>query len=206
MQYKLISALAVAAAVAADDSINITCNTQLTGFVGLAYAQDDALKHILYNNLYSVNGTVWIGDVRYQQESEPLIMSLKNGSIEFLSIHSSPTGSQSLLYSSKETVPLNLTTPHGPSIGNMNATGFEIIKGNLTIDGKQSWTACNGTGQEDSMQINWQVGPLSDNCVAINITTLSYGAIESDLMGDMASANENITITTSDEGADVQVE
>ncbi|KIX96557.1 uncharacterized protein Z520_07823 [Fonsecaea multimorphosa CBS 102226] len=97
------------------------------------------------------NNSAYFGEIKYQQYSEPLVLSGAKvagdteGGLSFLSIHSSPTGWQNAYIEPTKTAPLQFTLPHAG--GNMPAdavsTGFSFSGGGpLLWNGENKFWAC----------------------------------------------------------------
>ena len=109
------------------------------------------------------NTSAYLGQIKYQEYSEPLVVSGAgvNGAsdgLSFLSIHSSPTGFQEMYVVPHETQPVGFSVPHGGAPAGVRTSGFSFGPGgNLLNNGKNLFYACQNAEQAaiDSYQVWW---------------------------------------------------
>jgi hypothetical protein len=113
--------------------------------------------------LFYANSSAWIGQIKYQSYSEPLIVSGADvagntGDLSFLSIHSAPTGSQDAYVVPHQTQPIGFSIPHGSPPPGVRTTGWAFDgNGILTNNGHNLFYACQNAEQAaiNSYQIWW---------------------------------------------------
>jgi hypothetical protein len=131
-----------------------------------------------YFSLYYANNSAFIGQVRYESESERLIIT--NGG-SFTSIHASPTGSQQMWVYPALTQPIGFTVPHSGLLpDDTSSVGFNFTGGLFGVNGTTSkWVACPSEFTDDGnwtiAQIFWQGGDANPSCVPVNLTQYVYG-------------------------------
>jgi hypothetical protein len=133
---------------------------------------------VMYTQLYFANNSAFIGQVRYQSESEPLIISAESG---FTSQHQAPTGFTSAYLTPGKTSALQWTIPHsglipeGASPVGFNFTG-DLWGVNGTTD---KWAACpvafSADGNWTIAQIYYEGGAANKSCLPITLTKYVYG-------------------------------
>jgi len=114
-------------------------------------------------NLFYANSSAWIGQIKYQFYSEPLVVSgadvAGNGDgLTFLSIHSAPTGFQKAYIVPHQTQPIGFSIPHGSPPPGVRTTGWAFdSNGILTNNGRNLFYACQNAEQAaiNSYQIWW---------------------------------------------------
>lgn len=146
------SILAIASAAPLEDrqtadgfSLSVTAN------------QFDANYLSTYRLSYA-NSSAYIGQIKYQEYSEPLVLTGGSGGLTFESIHSAPTGSQQMYIIPHETQPVGFSVPHGTAPAGVRTTGFSFgPAGNLLNNGKKLFYACQNAADAEvnSYQIWW---------------------------------------------------
>jgi hypothetical protein len=133
---------------------------------------------IMYTNLMFSNNSVFIGQVRYQQTSEPLIISAESG---FTSQHQAPTGFTSAYLYPGQTTPLQFTLPHSGAIpAGASPVGFNFTGNLWGVNGTtDAWTACPvayaADGNWTIAQIFYEGGAKNSSCTSVNLTQYVYG-------------------------------
>jgi hypothetical protein len=133
---------------------------------------------ILYPNVYYANNSAYIGQIRYAEYSEPLIISAEGS---FLSQHQAPTGFVSAYVYPGETQPLQFTIPHGAIIPEgASAQGFNFTGNLWGVNGTtNAWVACPIEFAADNnwtvAQIWYQGGAPLHGCAPLNLTKYIYG-------------------------------
>jgi hypothetical protein len=154
-----------------------TCNittSQLT--VSLPFVPP--FTEIMYTNLMFANNSAYIGQIRYEIYSEPLIIGPYGG---FTSQHQSPTGFVSAYVYPGETAPLQFTTPHSGLVpAGASTTGFNFTGQLWSVNGTtNAWVACpieySSDGNWTTAQIYWQGGAVNTSCTPVNLTQFVYG-------------------------------
>jgi hypothetical protein len=124
------------------------------------------------------NNSAYFGEIKYQQYSEPLVVSGAQvagdtlGGLSFLSIHSAPTGYQYGFIEPTKTAPLQFTVPHtgGEMPADAVSTGFAFSGGGpLLWNGQNKFWACQNPEEQalNSWQIWWNGAgqfPLGIDC------------------------------------------
>ena len=113
--------------------------------------------------LFYANSSAWIGQIKYQSYSEPLIVSGADvagntDDLSFLSIHSVPTGFQEAYIVPHQTQPIGFSIPHGSPPPGVRTTGWAFDgNGILTNNGHNLFYACQNAEQAaiNSYQIWW---------------------------------------------------
>jgi hypothetical protein len=133
----------------------------------------------MYTNLMFANNSAFIGQVRYQQESEPLIISAESG---FTSQHQAPTGFTSAYVYPGQTKPIEWTLPHTGFLvpEGASAQGFNFTGDLWGVNGTtNAWVACPVAFAEDGnwtiAQIYYQGGEVNKACAPVNLTKYVYG-------------------------------
>lgn len=113
--------------------------------------------------LYYANSSAYIGQIKYQSYSEPLVVSgagiagNANG-LGFLSIHQAPTGFQDAYIVPHQTKPIGFSTPHGSPPSGVRTQGWAFDRnGVLTNNGHNLFYACQNAQQAaiNTYQIWW---------------------------------------------------
>jgi len=124
------------------------------------------------------NNSAYFGQIKYQQYSEPLVLSGAEtagdtaGGLSFLSIHAAPTGAQYGYIMPNKTAPLQFTVPHtgGEMPNGAVSTGFYFSGGGpLLWNGENKFWACQNpeVAALESYQVWWNGAdelPLGVNC------------------------------------------
>lgn len=162
----VLAATTVGAAPVSDKRQAVDGNFALTigeeGLFDLSYLQTYKLSY--------ANDSAFIGQVKYQQYSEPLVVSGAKvtgdtiGGLSFLSQHQAPTGYQYGYIMPGVTAPLQFTVPHtgGEVPKGAATTGFSFSGGGpLLWNGKNHFYACQGPEQAaiNTYQVWWKGGP-----------------------------------------------
>ncbi|KAI5821419.1 hypothetical protein BZA77DRAFT_299518 [Pyronema omphalodes] len=138
------------------------------------------LPNVVYPTLMFANGSAYIGNIKYNTYSEPLLLSGLNptyGNI-FTSFHSSPTGWQTFFVYENQTRPISFTVPHSGYVPpGAKTTGFGVFDGRFQLksNGKisEKWIACQvpkDMAPYDSWQILWNgEGKKVDNCKDVKL-------------------------------------
>jgi hypothetical protein len=121
------------------------------------------LNYLQSFKLFYANSSAWIGQIKYQSYSEPLIVSGADvagntDDLSFLSIHSAPTGSQDAYVVPHQTQPIGFSIPHGSPPPGVRTTGWAFDgDGILTNNGHNLFYACQNAEQAaiNSYQIWW---------------------------------------------------
>ncbi|CCX30324.1 hypothetical protein FPQ18DRAFT_313528 [Pyronema domesticum] len=138
------------------------------------------LPGVVYPTLMFANGSAYIGNIKYNTYSEPLLLSGLNPQYGngFTSFHSSPTGWQTFFVYENQTRPISFTVPHSAYIpAGAATTGFGVFDGNFKLqsNGKisEKWIACQvskAATPYDSWQILWNgEGKTMDNCKDVKL-------------------------------------
>ena len=133
---------------------------------------------VMYTNLMFANNSAFIGQVRYQQESEPLIISALGA---FTSQHSSPTGFTSAYVFEGQTTPLQFTRAHAALVpAGASNQGFNFTGNLWGVNGTTSnWAACPVAYSQDGnwtiAQIFYEGGEKNSSCTPVNLTQYVYG-------------------------------
>lgn len=121
------------------------------------------LNYLQSFKLFYANSTAWIGQIKYQSYSEPLIVAGADVAgnsdvLSFLSIHSAPTGFQEAYIVPHQTQPIGFSIPHGSPPPGVRTTGWAFDRnGILTNNGHNLFYACQNAEQAaiNSYQIWW---------------------------------------------------
>jgi len=133
---------------------------------------------IMYTNLMFANNSAFIGQVRYQQDSEPLIITAESG---FTSQHQAPTGFTSAYVYPGQTQPIEWTIPHSGLVPEGASTqGFGFTGDLWGVNGTtNAWVACPVAFAEDGnwtiAQIWYQGGEVNSACTPVNLSQYVYG-------------------------------
>ena len=108
------------------------------------------------------NTSAYIGAVKYETYSEPLVTNALSGSasdgLSFLSIHSSPTGWQPMYVVPRQSQPVGFGVPHGGVPQGVRTTGFSFgPRGALLNNGFNKFYACQDSNLDSlhAWQIYW---------------------------------------------------
>ncbi|KAJ9606401.1 hypothetical protein H2200_009362 [Cladophialophora chaetospira] len=107
------------------------------------------------------NSSAYIGAIKYQSYSEPLVIGSLSGpdnSVSFLSIHSAPTGFQQMYIVPHQTQPVGFSVPHGGAPAGVSTGGFSFgPRGTLLHNGRNNFYACQNAelAELESWQIWW---------------------------------------------------
>jgi len=100
-------------------------------------------------SLFYANSSAYIGQIKYQIYSEPLIVSgAANGidTLTFQSIHTSPTGWQQMYVVPRQSKPVAFSPPHGSPPAGTRANEFRFgFNGGLLNHGLNYFYACQDT-------------------------------------------------------------
>ena len=124
------------------------------------------------------NNSAYFGQIKYQQYSEPLVVSGAmvgsdtTGGLSFLSIHSAPTGYQYAYIEPNITAPMGFTAPHtgGEMPADAVSTGFSFSGGGpLLWNGENKFWACQNPEEAalSTYQVWWNGAgslPLGVDC------------------------------------------
>ena len=120
-------------------------------------------------SLFYANSSAYIGQIKYQIYSEPLIVSgAKGGSdgISFQSIHQSPTGWQNMYVVPRQSRPVGFSVPHGSAPAGTRTNRFNFnFAGGLMNNGLNLFYACqdNNLRAMHTYQIYWLAGGFPRN-------------------------------------------
>ncbi|TAQ88790.1 hypothetical protein B7494_g2886 [Chlorociboria aeruginascens] len=119
------------------------------------------------------NQTMWIGEIKYQLYSEPLINYGSTSQVFFLSYHQSATGWQEAYVYPNSTAAVAFTVAHSGYVAPPGATtvGFGVdADGYLIFNGENKFIGCNDglASEAGSYQVYWYGGeaalPSGLNC------------------------------------------
>ncbi|KAI5814900.1 hypothetical protein BZA77DRAFT_317764 [Pyronema omphalodes] len=106
---------------------------------------DTPISGLIWNQLMFFNGSAYIGNIKYNRESEPLPLAsydLRYGMF-FTSFHSTQRGTQRLFLYETQAQPISFTNPFSVFMPEGGVgTGFETQGGYLQFNGKENWKAC----------------------------------------------------------------
>jgi hypothetical protein len=123
------------------------------------------MSELQSHNLFYANTSAYIGQIKYQIYSEPLIVSgasPNSDSILFQSIHANPTGWQNMYLVPRQSKPIGFSTPHGSAPAGTRTTGFGFNRfGSLVNRGNNLFYACQNDQLKalHAYQIWWLAGP-----------------------------------------------
>jgi len=182
----LVTAAALVAALASStvsafpfssSDANTKRQANAQGDFGLTIGEENLfdLNYLQTYKLSYANESAFIGQVKYQQYSEPLIVSGAmvapdtDGGLGFLSEHSAPTGFQYGYILPGMTAPLRFTTPHtgGAVPDGAATTGFRFSGGGpLMYNDENKFYACQGPDQAaiNTYQVWWIGGEQPVGC------------------------------------------
>jgi hypothetical protein len=146
-----VAVLALAASVNAAPVIE----KRTTGDFGLAITDGNFdINYLQTFDVYYANDSAYLGEIKYQLYSEPLIVSgagvtvgFGNG-LTFDSIHSTQNGGQEAYIVPHQTKPIGFSVPHGTPPAGVRTTGFAFDgSGTLTNNGLNRFYACQNADQ-----------------------------------------------------------
>ena len=156
---------AAALALAATVSTAPTIEKRATGDFALAIPGGNFdINYLQTFDVYYANDGAYLGEIKYQLYSEPLIVSGAGVSVgsgdglTFNSIHSTANGGQEAYIVPHQTQPLGFSVPHGTPPAGTRTTGFAFDgSGTLTNNGLNRFYACQNAEQAaiNSYQIWW---------------------------------------------------
>jgi hypothetical protein len=161
-----VTPIAVATlALAASVSTAPVIEKRTTGHFGLAIPGGNFdINYLQTFDVYYANDGAYLGEIKYQLYSEPLIVSgagvtagFGNG-LTFDSIHSTPNGGQEAYIVPHQTKPIGFSVPHGTPPAGVRTTGFAFDgSGTLTNNGLNRFYACQNADQTaiNTYQIWW---------------------------------------------------
>jgi hypothetical protein len=122
-------------------------------------------------SLFYANSSAYIGQIKYQSYSEPLIVSGARGrtdTITFQSIHSSPTGWQQMYVVPRQSRPVGFSTPHGSPPAGVRVGEFGFARnGGLENRGLNLFYFCRQPFGElaktHTYQLYWLAGGIPRN-------------------------------------------
>ncbi|KAK7906187.1 hypothetical protein LTR67_000913 [Exophiala xenobiotica] len=127
-------------------------------------------------SLFYANTSAYLGQIKYQIYSEPLIVSgaQRGGSggggdgISFQSIHQSPTGWQNMYVVPRQSRPVGFSVPHGSAPAGTRTNGFSFNSangGSLMNNGLDLFYACQDQtlAAMHTYQIYWLAGGFPRN-------------------------------------------
>jgi hypothetical protein len=121
------------------------------------------LNYLQSLRLFYANTSAYIGQIKYESYSEPLVVSGagvagSGDGLTFLSIHSAPTGFQQAYVVPHQTQPMGFSLPHGGPPPGVRTTGWAFDgNGVLTNNGRNLFYACQNAEQAaiNTYQIWW---------------------------------------------------
>jgi hypothetical protein len=125
------------------------------------------LNYLQTFRLSYANTSAYLGGIKYQSYSEPLIVNPppafpSTSSLTFFSIHSSPTGFQNMYVVPHQSQPIGFSVPHGSAPSGVRTTGFSFAAdGGMRNNGYNLFYACQDA-ELDSLhawQVYWMAGP-----------------------------------------------
>jgi hypothetical protein len=126
-------------------------------------------------DVYCADDGAYLGEIRYQLYSEPLIVSgagVSAGSgsgLTFESIHSTANGGQEAYFVPKQTKPIGFSAPHGTPPAGVRISSFAFNgSGTLTNNGLNSFYACQMRNRLPSIPTRYGGGVLGSRtrCLA----------------------------------------
>ncbi|KAI5808250.1 hypothetical protein DFH27DRAFT_303013 [Peziza echinospora] len=170
--------------VARDDPVALKSNT----FILYATADPNAATPLtsFYGQVSYANSSAYIGDIKYNTYSEPLILSYPDASVgrlSFTSYHSAPTGWQNLLIFPTENKGISFTIPHSGAVPPTAAvSGFTVDVGGTELFGYNGdtakWFACPVEGYADGIRqivYNGAGEAVSTGCTKVTLKASPYG-------------------------------
>ena len=123
-----------------------------------------SVQYLQTLRLSYANSSAYLGGIKYQSYSEPLITNTPSAGadgLSFLSIHSSPTGYQQMYVVPHQSKPVGFSVPHGGAPAGVRTTGFSFGgDGGLLNNGRNLFYAC-ATPELQAMhawQVYWMAG------------------------------------------------
>jgi hypothetical protein len=118
-------------------------------------------------SLFYANSSAYIGQIKYQTYSEPLIVSgAQNGidTLTFQSIHSSPNGWQQMYVTPRQSKPVGFSTPRGspPQGVRVNEFSFNWNRSGLQNHGRNLFYACQDAGGKLAALHSYQIWWMGD--------------------------------------------
>ncbi|KIW64675.1 hypothetical protein PV04_09593 [Phialophora macrospora] len=118
-------------------------------------------------SLFYANNSAYIGQIKYQAYSEPLIVSGAQHDIDtltFQSIHSSPTGWQQMYVTPRQSKPVGFTTPHAspPHGVRVDEFSFNWDRSGLQNHGRNLFYACRDAGGKLAKLHSYQIWWIGD--------------------------------------------
>ncbi|KIW86314.1 hypothetical protein Z517_01710 [Fonsecaea pedrosoi CBS 271.37] len=117
-------------------------------------------------SLFYANSSAYIGQIKYQSYSEPLIVSGgRNGvdTLTFQSIHASPTGWQQMYVVPRQSRPVGFSTPHGSPPAGVRTNEFSFNwNGALQNHGRNFFYACEDNAGALAAIHSWQIWWIAD--------------------------------------------
>ncbi|EXJ63413.1 uncharacterized protein A1O5_11462 [Cladophialophora psammophila CBS 110553] len=117
-------------------------------------------------SLFYANGSAYIGQIKYQTYSEPLIVSGARGGsdrITFQSIHSSPTGWQNMYVVPRQSKPIGFSPPHGSAPVGTRTNEFSFTwNGSLQNHGRNFFYACQDAAGTLAAIHSYQIWWIAD--------------------------------------------
>ncbi|KAJ9644954.1 uncharacterized protein PV06_08757 [Exophiala oligosperma] len=121
-------------------------------------------------SLFYANSSAYLGRIKYQAYSEPLIVNgpathgggSSGDGISFQSIHQSPTGWQNMYVVPHQSKPVGFSVPHGSAPAGTRTNRFAFnLGGGLMNNGLNLFYACQDRNLRDvhTYQIYWMAGP-----------------------------------------------
>ena len=160
----LSSAIALVLTLATVDAAPVVEKRDTSNFALAIGGGNFDINYLQTFDLYYANGAAYLGEIKYQLYSEPLIASGAGVSVGFAdgltfsSIHSTANGAQKAYIIPHKTQPIGFSVPHGTPPAGVKTTGFAFNSaGHLTNGGKSLFYACQDAEQAaiNSYQIWW---------------------------------------------------
>jgi hypothetical protein len=154
----LIAASAIAAPTPTPDEAAAT--TPATFDLAIGGGRFD-MSELQSSSLFYANSSAYLGQIKYQSYSEPLIVSgasRASSGLTFQSIHDAPTGWQDMYVVPHRSLPVAFGPPHGSPPAGVRSTGFAFDKaGALENHGVNLFYACQDRDLEalHAYQIYW---------------------------------------------------
>jgi hypothetical protein len=161
-----VTPIAVAAlALAASVHTAPTIEKRTAGDFGLAIPGGNFdINYLQTFDVYYANNGAFLGEIKYQLYSEPLILSGAGSTVgfgsglTFSSIHSTANGAQQGYIVPHQTQPIGFSVPHGTPPAGVKTAGFAFDgSGTLTHNGLNRFYACQDASQAaiNTYQIWW---------------------------------------------------
>ncbi|RMD42131.1 hypothetical protein DV735_g2976, partial [Chaetothyriales sp. CBS 134920] len=132
--------------------------------IGLTVGSDEFNASYVHTfRLSYANSSAYIGQIKYQTYSEPLVVTnpvepIASAGLSFTSIHSVPTGWQNAYVVEGENQPLWFSVPHASPPAGAITTGFGFgAQGALGIDGVNRFYVCQDDALDaiSTFQVYW---------------------------------------------------